>query len=91
MKKALAPSKFYNHVEREILDFIEYQLRFVNPRSPSEIITDVLSDISKKSGGIIKARLGYKSRKVSIKIKIPCEWTWQLEEEESDNVNQEIQ
>lgn len=88
MKNKLTPSKFYRHIHREVLDFIEYQLRFVNPRSPNEIITDVLSDINKKSGGIIKTRLGYKSRKVSITIILPCEWTWQLEE--IDNVDKEI-
>lgn len=91
MKKILSPSKFQRHIKKEILQFITYYFNSINPRSPTKNIQEAISEISEKSGGIIKARLRQKSRKITIEIVLPTEWTMTLDnvegEENSDEIN----
>jgi len=67
----MSSSKFRRHIEREIQNFIQYAFRDINLRSPDAIVFGQLQDINKKSGGIIKARLSYRSRKVAISVSLP--------------------
>ena len=85
MKKILSPSNFRRHVHREVLNLIEYQFRYINSRSPTKNIQEAISEISEKSGGLIKARLGNKSRKIKIEIALPTEWTLTLENVEGED------
>ena len=78
----LSPSKFQYHIQRRIQHWLGYIFRDLNPRSPDKNVQELLNDISKKTGGIVWARLSRRSRQVSITVKIELNYFYQLEDVE---------
>lgn len=80
MRVPLSASKFKRHIETEIKEFLAYVFRELNFRSPDKNVRDLLDDIERKTGGVVKARLSYRSRKVSITVDVDLGYYYQLED-----------
>jgi len=75
----LSPSKFRRHIERQIQNWLGYIFRDLNPRSPDKNVQELLNEISRKTGGIVRATLSRRSRQVSITVNIPLGYFYDLE------------
>jgi len=78
----LSPSKFRHHIEKQIQRWLGYTFRDLNFRSPDKNVQELLDDIQRKTGGIVRATLSRRSRQVSISVTIPLTYFYQLEDVE---------
>ncbi|MCK9229069.1 MAG: hypothetical protein M0P30_14990 [Syntrophorhabdaceae bacterium] len=75
----LSAGKFRRHLQKEIQQWLGYHFCDLNDRSPDRNVQGLLADIRKKTGGMVYATLDKRSRQVSITVKVPVNYVYQLE------------